>query len=122
MGIFSHGAKIFEKIDDKDSVKIELRKGELIGKDRLAEDIALYSAGIWGGYTGYKASIKVSGVEQSRDRAGLNMVVLNGDGAVLVSTIFDAQTGGKLNLCTRADSLGNIVKKSPSSSAQLSDF
>ncbi len=45
VGIFSHGVKIMEKIDDKDAVKIELRKGELIGKDRLTEDIDLVAAG-----------------------------------------------------------------------------
>ena len=119
VGIFSHGAKIFEKIDDKGAVKIELRKGELIGKDRLTKDIALYSAGV---PFGNQASIKVSGVEQSRDRGGLNMVVLNGDGAILASTIFDAKTGSKINLCTRVDSPGNLVKKPPSFSAQPSNF
>jgi hypothetical protein len=46
------------------------------------------------------------------------MVVLNGDGAVLASTIFDAKTGSKINLCTSAVSPGNPVKKSPSFSAQ----
>ena len=115
VGIFSHGARIFEKIDDKAAVKIELRKGELIGKDRLTKDIALYSAGV---PFGNQASIKVSGLEQSRERGGLNMVVLNGDGAVLASTIFDAKTGSKINLCTSAVSPGNPVKKSPSFSAQ----
>jgi len=119
VGIFSHGAKIFEKIDDKGAVKIELRKGELIGKDRLTKDIALYSAGV---PFGNQASIKVSGAEQSRDRGGLNMVVLNGDGAVLASTIFDAKTGSKINLCTRVDSPGNLVKKPPSFSAQPSNL
>ena len=103
VGVFSQGAKIFEKIDGKGAVKIELRKGKLIGKDRLAEDIALYAAGV---PFGNQASIKVSGVEHSRDRGGLNMVVLSGDGAVLASTIFDAQTGSKLNLCTRMVRLG----------------
>ncbi len=100
VGIFNQGAKILEKIDEKDAVEIELRKGELIGKDRLTKDIALYAAGVW---AGYQASIKVSGVEQSRDRGGLNMVVLSGDGAVLASTIFDAQSGSKINLCTRVE-------------------
>jgi hypothetical protein len=119
VGIFSHGAKIFEKIDDKGAVKIELRQGELIGKDRLTKDIALYSAGV---PFGNQASIKVSGVEQSRDRGGLNMVVLNGDGAVLVSTIFDAKTGSKINLCTRVVSPGNLVTKPPPLSAQPSNL
>ncbi len=109
VGIFSQGAKIFEKIDAKAAVKMELRKGELLGKDRLAEDIALYSAGV---PFGNRASIKVSGVEQSRDRGGLNMVVLSKDGAVLASTIFDAQTGSKINLCTRVVSPGNPLKQS----------
>ncbi len=98
VGIFSHGAKVFEKIDDSGAVKIELRKGELIGNDRLTKDITLYSADV---RFGNQASIKVAGVEQSRDRGGLNMVVLNRDGAILVSTIFDVKTGSKINLCTR---------------------
>jgi hypothetical protein len=119
VGIFSHGAKIFEKIDAKGAVKIELRKGEIIGKDRLTKDIALYSAGV---PFGNQASIKVSGAEQSRDRGGLNMVVLRADGAILVSTIFDVKTGSKINLCTRAVSPRDIVKKSPPFSAQPSDF
>ena len=119
VGIFSHGAKIFEKIDAKGAVKIELRKGELIGKDRLTKDIALYSAGV---PFGNQAFIKVAGVEQSRNRGGLNMVVLNGDGAILVSTIFDVKTGSKINLCTRVDSPGNLVKKPPPLSVQPSDF
>jgi hypothetical protein len=119
VGIFSHGAKIFEKIDAKGAVKIELQKGELIGKDRLTKDIALYSAGV---PFGNQASIKVEGEEQSRDRGGLNMVVLNGDGVVLASTIFDAKTGSKINLCTRVVSPGNLVKKSPSFSAQPSNL
>jgi hypothetical protein len=112
VGIFSHGARIFEKIDAKAAVKIEMRKGELIGKDRLTKDIALYSAGV---PFGNQASIKVAGEEHSRNRGGLNMVVLNGDGAVLASTIFDAQTGSKINLCTSAVSPGNLVKKPPPS-------
>jgi len=119
VGIFSHGARIFEKIDDKGPVKIELRKGELIGKDRLTKDIALYSAGV---PFGNQASLKVAGEEHSRNRGGLNMVVLNGDGAVLASTIFDAKSGSKINLCTRVVSPGNLVKRSPSFSAQPSDF
>jgi hypothetical protein len=110
VGIFSRGAKILEKIDDQAAVEIELRKGELIGKDRLSEDIALYSAGV---PFGNRASIKVGGEEHSRNRGGLNMVVLNGDGAVLASAIFDVTTGSKINLCTSAVSPGNLVKKSP---------
>jgi len=119
VGIFSHDARICEKIDDKGAVKIELRKGELIGKDRLTQDIALYSAGV---PFGNQASIKVAGEEHSRDRGGLNMVVLSGDGTVLASTIFDAKTGSKINLCTRVDSPGNLVKKPPSFSAQPSNL
>ncbi len=108
VGIFSHGAKIFEKIDAKGAVKIELRPGELIGKDRLTKDIALYSAGV---PFGNQASIKVSGVEQSRGRGGLNIVVLSGDGTVLASTIFDAKTGSKINLYTRVVSPRNPVPR-----------
>ena len=119
VGIFSYGARIFEKIDDKGAVKMELRKGELIGKDRLTKDIALYSAGV---PFGNQASIKVAGEEHSRNRGGLNMVILSGDGAVLASTIFDAKTGSKINLCTSAVSPGNLVKKSPPFSAQPSDL
>jgi hypothetical protein len=119
VGIFSHDARIFEKIDDKGAVKIELRKGELMGKDRLTKDIALYSAGV---PFGNRASIKVAGEEHSRNRGGLNMVVLSGDGAVLASTIFDAKTGSKINLCTSADSPGNLVKKPPSFSAHPSNL
>jgi len=119
VGIFSHDARILEKINDKGAVKIELRKGELMGKDRLTKDIALYSAGV---PFGNQASIKVAGEEQSRERGGLNMVVLKGDGAVLASTIFDAQTGSKINLCTSVDSPGNLVKKPPSFSAQPSNL
>ncbi len=119
VGIFNQGAKILEKIDDKAAVAIELRKGELIGKDRLTKDVALYAAGVW---AGYQSSIKVSGIEESRDRGGLNIVVLSGDGVVLASTIFDAQTGSKINLCTRVVSPGNLVKQPPSFSAPPSDF
>ena len=32
VGIFSQGAKIFEKIDDKGAVKIELRRGNFSGR------------------------------------------------------------------------------------------
>ena len=96
---------------------MELHKGEFIGKDRLTKDIALYSAGV---PFGNQASIKVSGAEQSRDRGGLNVVVLNGEGAVLASTIFDAKTGNEINLCTRVVSPGNLVKKPPPLSAQPS--
>jgi hypothetical protein len=86
------------------------------GKDRLTKDIALYSSGIW---ADDEASIKVSGVEHSRHRYGLNIVVLSGDGAVLKSTIFDSamlwrqreEPGSKINLCTRLDPPGNLVKK-----------
>ncbi len=115
VGIFSHGAKIFEKIDAQGAVQIELRQGELVGPDRLSADIALYSAGV---RFGDRASIKVSGVEQSRDRGGLNIVVLNREGAVLASAIFDANTGSKINLCTRVVPPGNLLKKPPMLSAQ----
>ena len=94
-----------------------LRRGQLIGKDRLTRNIALYSAGV---RFGDLASIKVSGAEESRGRGGLNMVVLNGDGAVLASTIFDANTGSKINLCTREVPPGNLVKKPPPLPAQPS--
>ncbi len=115
VGIFSHGARIFEKIDAQGAVQIELRQGELVGPERLRADIALYSAGV---RFGDRASIKVAGVEQSRDRGGLNLVVLNRDGAVLASAIFDANTGSKINLCTRVVPPGNLLKKPIALSAQ----
>ncbi len=118
-GVFSHGAKVFEKIDDKGAVKIDLRQGELIGDDRLTQDIALYSAGV---PFGNQASIKVAGEEYSRNRGGLNMVVLKGDGAVLASAIFDPNSGSKINLCTKAVSPGNLSGRSASLSAQFSSF
>ena len=117
VGIFSHGAKIFEKIDNNGPVKIELQRGQLIGKDRLTQNIALYSAGV---RFGDLASIKVSGAEESRGQGGLNMVVLNGDGSVLASTIFDVNTGSKINLCTREVPSGNLVKNPPPLPAQPS--
>jgi hypothetical protein len=87
VGVFSRGEKVVEKISEKSAVKVELRRqappagGQVIAD----QDIELYSAGV---PFGNQTSIKIAGVEHSKDFGGLDIVAIDREGNILASTVF----------------------------------
>ncbi len=102
VGVFSRGEKVVEKISDKRAVKIELRRqvAPFGGRMIANQDIELYSAGV---RFGNKASIKIAGVEHSKDFGGLDIVAIDRDGRILASTFFGVNNPNYTTLC-------NIIK------------
>ncbi|MGA7562129.1 MAG: DUF6311 domain-containing protein [Desulfobaccales bacterium] len=98
VGVFSRGEKVVEKISAKSDVKVEMRgQAAPSGRQVIADkDIELYSAGV---PFGNKASIKIAGVEHSRDRGGLNIVAIDRDGNILASTFFGVNNPNRTTLC-----------------------
>jgi hypothetical protein len=97
VGIIDRGRLALEKIDGRHPVRLDLQRGELLGQEKIRHDLQLISAGV---LSGNKTSIKVAGVEHSRNRGGLNVVVLDKDGNVVISATFDLKTTNLLTLCT----------------------
>ncbi|MGO9622787.1 MAG: DUF6311 domain-containing protein [Desulfobaccales bacterium] len=98
VGVFSRGEKVVEKISDKSAVKVEVRRqvapsgGQVIAD----QDIELYSAGV---PFGNKTSIKIAGVEHSKDFGGLDIVAIDRQGNILASTVFGVNNPNSTTLC-----------------------
>lgn len=101
VSVISNGLLVQEILDTKKPAKIELRQGQVLGQGKVEQDIVLYSTGV---DLGNEVSIKVASVERAKNRGGLNIVVLNKNGKIVLSTIFDVNTGSKVNYCTLTSS------------------
>ncbi len=98
VGVFSGGEKVVEKISDKSAVKVELR-GQVApfgGRMIADKDIELYSVGV---PLGNKVSIKIAGVEHSKDFGGLDIVAIDREGNILASTVFGVNNPNSTTLC-----------------------